>query len=95
MRYVILCTLLACLPSFSYADMRCAPHAVVAERLKASYQEERRSVGVTNGQLVELYVSSSGSFTIIVTRPNGLSCLLTAGEAWQPAAPVPVMGSVS
>jgi hypothetical protein len=33
-------------------------------------------------QVVELFASSSGSWTMVVTTPNGTSCLVAAGENW-------------
>lgn len=32
---------------------------------------------------IEVFASESGSFTIVNTRPDGLSCLIAAGENWQ------------
>jgi len=34
------------------------------------------------GQVLELFASSSGSWTMVVTTPNGTSCLIAAGENW-------------
>jgi hypothetical protein len=31
----------------------------------------------------EVLASPSGSFTIILTQPNGLSCVMAAGENWE------------
>ena len=37
-----------------------------------------------NGGVLEILVSqSSESWTIIVTMPNGVSCLVAAGESWE------------
>ena len=43
------------------------------------------AVGVTNkGALVEVLTSADGgTWTIIVTTPQGMSCLVAAGEGWR------------
>ncbi len=43
------------------------------------------AVGVTNkGALVEVLTTGDGStWTIIVSMPNGTSCLFAAGEGWR------------
>jgi hypothetical protein len=38
----------------------------------------------SNGALIEVLTSGNGStWTIIVSKPNGPSCLVAAGESWQ------------
>jgi hypothetical protein len=32
--------------------------------------------------MVELFVSSAGSWTMLVTRPNGIACVAAAGQGW-------------
>lgn len=68
----------------------CAERAAVVERLKVGYQESEAGYGVTGSGLVaELFVSETGSWTIVITRPDGVSCLVAAGQSWetQPVAP--------
>jgi len=36
----------------------------------------------TNGAVLEVLVAKSGSWTVIVTRPSGMSCVVATGEAW-------------
>jgi hypothetical protein len=38
---------------------------------------------VSNGAVLEVLTSDKGSWTIIVTRPDGTSCVVAAGEAWE------------
>ncbi len=33
--------------------------------------------------MIEVLASPSGGFTIILTQPNGLSCVMAAGENWE------------
>ncbi len=53
--------------------------------LDQKYQETIVGMGVTNtGGLVELLTNPKGAtWTIIVTTPQGMSCLVAAGEGWR------------
>jgi len=63
----------------------CAPHAAVVERLANGYGESRQSIGLgSDNSVVEVYASDeTGSWTIVVTRPGGPSCLVAAGQSFQ------------
>lgn len=70
----------------------CGARSTIIERLKSQYGETRRGLGVgrENG-VVEVYTSeATGSWTILMTLPTGVTCLMAAGEAWEDAAPVAV-----
>ncbi len=64
----------------------CGPRSMVVENLAEQYQESPVAIGVTSGGgLVEVLSSSDGeTWTIIVSTPEGVSCLITAGEGWRP-----------
>lgn len=64
-------------------DANCAPRPVVIQRLAERYGEARQSIGLSSGQaLVELFASpETGCWTILVTRPDGVTCLLAAGHS--------------
>ncbi|PCH81187.1 MAG: hypothetical protein COB90_05245 [Hyphomicrobiales bacterium] len=38
---------------------------------------------ITNRGAIELYVSASGSWTMLITSSNGKACILAAGKYWQ------------
>lgn len=62
---------------------RCANHDKLAKQLGDGYKEKLKAIGVVGKKaIVEVFVADSGSFTILVTRPNGLSCVLAAGHSW-------------
>ena len=63
----------------------CADHARVVERLAMQFGETRQSIDVdSNNAVVEVFASmDTGSWTITVTRPNGPTCLVAAGQAYQ------------
>jgi hypothetical protein len=64
----------------------CAPRDAVLERLASSYGETRQSIGLgTNNAVVETFASlETGSWTIVVTQPSGISCLVASGQAFEP-----------
>lgn len=69
----------------------CAQRAEVVERLAERYGETLQSVGVqSNSGVLEVYASDeTGSWTILVTSPDGTACLIAAGRMWEgEAAPL-------
>jgi hypothetical protein len=79
------------LPS-AWAQGKCLPHDQAKTNLKRHYGEEAVGVGLgTEGQTVfELFVADTGTWTILVTRTNGLSCVAASGNDWSKLAPVDV-----
>ena len=65
------------------AAMVCAKRGEITKRLKQRFGEAPTSVGIVGESLLELYTSKRGSFTVVITRANGISCLLVAGESWR------------
>lgn len=63
----------------------CAPRDRIVTELTKKHGESRQSVGLQrNSQVMETWANpSTGSWTIIVSLPTGLSCLVAAGEAFQ------------
>lgn len=85
----------AALASDAQAQTPCAPRDQVIAQLEDEYGETRRGVGLQNrGAVVEVYASdATGTWSILVTRPDGVACLVAAGEAWieTEAAPGPAL----
>ena len=47
------------------------------------------AIGVADGALVELLTAKDGiTWTIILTSPKGVSCLVASGDGWRPLLPV-------
>lgn len=70
------------------APAPCGPRDQVLAALAGGYGETRRAVGLAeNGAAVEILVSDSGSWTIIASLPDGTSCLVASGAAFQMLAP--------
>lgn len=67
----------------------CGPRAEIARHLERKFGERLLFAGPTDsGNAMEIYVSASGSWTIVVVVPNGTACLVASGEAFEavPAA---------
>lgn len=63
----------------------CNTHDRVLTHLAKKYGEVPVAIGVTStGGLIEVLTSSDGStWTIIISSPNGTSCLVASGEGWR------------
>ena len=63
----------------------CGQRASVIGRLAEKYREAPVAVGVNSaGNMVEILTADDGgTWTIIVSLPNGISCLIDAGEGWR------------
>lgn len=67
----------------------CAPYERMVTELESRFQEARTGRGVdARGHLVEVYSSEGGSWTMLVTIPNGPSCIVATGQAWETLTPV-------
>ena len=77
-------------PTLVKAQQRpnCAPREVVVTRLAEGYGETRQSVGLgANNAMIEVFASDkTGSWTITVTTPNGLTCLVASGQSFEEVA---------
>lgn len=85
-RFAGLFLAVALLPGLAEAQGRqCGPRDKVVETLAQKYKESRRSIGLaTQGRVMEVYASDeSGSWTIVVTMANGMSCLIASGQAFE------------
>ena len=63
----------------------CGPRDVVVERLADGYGETRRSMGLgANNAMIEVFASNeTGSWTITLTMPGGMTCLVASGQAFE------------
>ena len=67
----------------SASAMVCGEHQMLVTLLDQRYQERQRSLGMTSdGDLMEVYVSDSGSWTILARMPDGGACIVAKGEPW-------------
>jgi hypothetical protein len=69
-------------PALSQSN--CAAREKILNTLNQEYKEAPAGLGLTQaGSVVELLVSRAGSWTLLATAPNGMSCLLAAGDHWE------------
>ncbi len=73
------------LPSTTHARQACAERADITKRLGSKYFEQPVATGVANnGGLLEVLSSKDGStWSIIVTMPDGKSCMFAVGQHWE------------
>lgn len=62
----------------------CGSRADFVKALSDKYQETGKAFGIA-GQvnLVEVFVSKTGTWSILVTTPQGKSCMIAAGKSWE------------
>jgi hypothetical protein len=86
---------LAFFPASAHAA--CMPRAVMIERLADRYGEGRESVALdASGRMVETFANiETGSWTVAVTLPNGIACLIASGQSYERVREAPVTGERS
>ena len=67
------------------AAPNCGKRDDVLAQLAKSYKEAPVGIGLANnGGLIELLTADTGTtWTLIITMPNGPTCLVVAGQEWQ------------
>ena len=66
------------------AQPACGPRGIVLLKLQQDFRERPVGVGLAGGgHLVELLTSDHGTWTVLVTSPNGISCVVAAGDGWE------------
>ncbi len=63
----------------------CTERPTVVDHLASEYSERPVAIGLaSNGGVIEVLSSQkSGSWTLIITMPNGPTCMIAAGENWE------------
>ena len=66
----------------------CGSRTDFIKALSDKYQETGKALGIA-GQvnLVEIFASKAGTWTILVTTPEGKSCIIAAGSSWEDLPP--------
>ena len=75
-------------PTITRAEGACAPRDIVLDRLASAFGETRQSIGLgPNNQMIEVFASrDTGTWTITVTQPTGMTCLVASGQAFETLA---------
>ena len=82
---VIAAAVSASVPASAERQLPCSPRAEIVQHLERDYREAPVALGMSNvGGVVEVLSSdSTGSWTIIITMPNGVACIVAAGDSWE------------
>lgn len=67
------------------AQPRCYEHGKVLDQFLKTYKEVPVAAGLTgDGRMLEVLSSGdTGTWTIVLSKPNGVTCVVMAGEAWR------------
>jgi hypothetical protein len=66
----------------------CGERDKIRTKLGKDYAERPVSLGLSsNGTLIEVLASKSGSWTMIYTMPDGASCVVATGQSWEDIKP--------
>jgi len=77
------------MPSSGSAETVCAMRDSMISKLKEKYGEAERGMGLSGTKaVVEVWSSDkTGTWTIVMTRPDGVTCVVAAGDSWIQAPP--------
>ena len=66
------------------AQQLCLVRGDAVEKLKQQYGERAAAFGLVEGgqAVVELFTNDQGSWTLLVTRADGQTCVIGTGQAW-------------
>ncbi len=72
------------------AQQACVTREAATKQLEKQFNEKDVGRGLANAgkAMFELFVSEKGSWTVVVSEPNGRSCILACGESWQRLPPL-------
>ena len=61
----------------------CAQRKELLASFSESFAEQPTAIGLAStGGVLELLTSETGSWTVFITLPTGVSCLIATGESW-------------
>ena len=71
--------------SSAKAEQFCAPRDRAVVQLEKQFEElvSGRGLAENGKRMIELLVSEKGSWTVLISGPNGRSCVMASGENWQ------------
>jgi hypothetical protein len=69
----------------------CLAHADIEAKLLSDFGEKKLGLGISgDGNLLEIFVAPTGTFSVVKTSPRGVSCIVDFGESWQTLQPLEV-----
>ena len=72
------------LPDVAHAQgLQCGKRTQMVKTLDKRFKEARFAMGLaSNINLLEVFISKKGTWTILSTRANGTACIVAAGKSW-------------
>ena len=70
--------------STAYAQQLCGPRDAAIAELEGKHNERVVGRGIVDGerQMIEIFQSETGTWTVMVTDIKGESCLVASGQSW-------------
>ncbi len=92
-KFIFIALCVAWLPTAGFAEEVCGNRDDFIQQLSAQYSEVLTARGLANNGIVwEVLTSPSGTWTIILTNPMGVTCPIGAGESWAKTPAVSTAG---
>lgn len=80
------------LPAQAQQGPPCGNRAAIIKTLAVKYKEAAKFIAIASEtNLVEIFISPKGTWTIIVTAPAGKTCIVAAGDSWEELPPVIIL----
>ncbi|MGI9489291.1 MAG: hypothetical protein ACR2RF_26065 [Geminicoccaceae bacterium] len=79
-------TFLAPVTAFSQQRQRvpCGDRTAIIDHLKDGYSESVTAMGLdSQGRVLEVLTAQSGTWTMLISTPDGRTCLIASGIAWE------------
>lgn len=96
-RQLVFCSALAICtaPLYAFAQDTCGARGDIVKMLAEKYREEPRALAISSHtNLLEVFTSRSGNWTILITKPKGSSCIVAAGQSWEDIAMTRVFSDI-
>jgi hypothetical protein len=77
-----------CMIAFGHSSARaqvaCGPREELVKLLSNQYKESPVGIGLAqSGQVLEVFASSIGSWSMVMTTTDGKTCIVAAGDNWE------------
>lgn len=66
------------------AAATCMSHKALVSYLTERFEESPRAIGlVASRNVMEVFASDKGTWTIVMTSTRGVACIVAAGDTWE------------
>lgn len=74
------------------AQSNCGSRASIIKMLAQKYKEAPKFIAIAGQKyLIEIFISKAGTWTILITEPEGKTCVIAAGDSWEALPPVTII----